>query len=128
MLPPVHVHHTGQQLEGVEGDADGQGDVFDKFGHFPEDAAHQPGILKVADEGNVDDRGGGHPQPLPFAFRGFHPQGAEPGHQGHEHEKQDIFRLAPGVEDQGKDQQHRILRPLGSAQAVPQQGQGKEAV
>src|SRR5699024_9130729 len=105
-IAAVDVHDVGEQLEGVKGDAYGQSYVRDELRHLPEDGADEPRILEKADERDVYGAGDGDPElPAPLRVRLFYPQRAEPGAEGHEHEQQDVFRLAPGIENEGKDQQ-----------------------
>ena len=105
-IPPVHVRHIGQQLEGIKRDADGQGDARDKIGHRSEQRAEQPRIFEKADQPEVDRRRQDQPQlSLVLRRRLCDAQGAEPVRQGHPHQKQHVFRLSPGIEDQGEHQQ-----------------------
>ena len=101
----VHIHHIGQQLEGVEGNTDGQSDLFDKFGDFAEDGAEQSRILEVTDQQNVHCAVDQQPQ-LFLLGRStlFHLQGAEPGTQRHKHQQQNVLRLTPDVENQRENQ------------------------
>ena len=60
-FPPVHIHHIGQQLKGIEGNADGQRDLLHKFGDRPENAADQAGVFEISDQCQHDYSGGRQP-------------------------------------------------------------------
>ena len=122
-LPTIYIHHIGQQLEGIKGDADGQHDFLNHRRDRTKEAEQEARIFKPTDEGNVDDRRSCHPELPQTRFGGtlcF--QGAEPGDQRHKHQKQQIFGAAPSVEDQGKNQQHPVLPPL-----IPKEDAGQQA-
>ena len=128
-LRPVHIHHIGQQLEGVERDADGQGDVPDGLRHRPEQAADHGGVLEVGDQGDVHDHCQRKIEGLDIGTPGLlNFQGEVPADQRHEHQQQNVFRLPPGVENQRGDQQHRVLRPPAFAQEVRQKRQREKRV
>ena len=128
-IAAVDVHDVGEQLEGVKGDAYGQSYVRDELRHLPEDGADEPRILEKADERDVYGAGDGDPElPAPLRVRLFYPQRAEPGAEGHEHEQQDVFRLAPGIENEGKDQQGHIFCLPAPAQHVHQEREGQKGV
>ena len=125
----VHIHNISQKLEGVERDTNGQCDAPDEIRNGAKDGAEESCVFEVANESDVNNGGNGHPDSLqPSFFRVGNAQGAEPGHESHEHQKQHIFRFSPGVEDQGEDQQHDVLCPLGAAEGVSQQRQREKCV
>ena len=117
-LSPVDVHHIGQQLEGIEGNADGQDDFLNKLRNFSKDAADQTGIFEIADEGDFNHHCRRKPEFFSSGIRLFQLQGAQPGNKGHKHQQQDILGFTPGVEYQREGKQHHILALLGSAEAV----------
>ena len=121
-LPPIYIHNIGQQLEGVKGDSDGQDDFLNQRGNRSKKAEKEARILKPSDQGNIDDRCHSDPELPGTRFGGtlcF--QGAEPGDQRHEHQKQQIFGTAPSVEYQGKNQQYPVLPPL-----IPKEDAGQQ--
>ena len=126
---PVNVNDVGQQLEGIEGDADGQGNAADKIRNCAKDAADQAGVFEVADQRNVDDSCHSNPQFLAVLGLGLvHAQGAKPGGQGHEHQQEQILRLTPGIKDQGEYQKHNVLGLPGFAKGISRQRQREKAV
>ena len=46
-IPAIDIHHIGQQLESIEGNADGQGDALDRLGNSAEDGADETCVLKI---------------------------------------------------------------------------------
>ena len=115
----VYVDDISQQLEGVERNADGQGNSADKLRHGAENAADQSGILEVSDQADISDRGHTDPQLFTEICKGiFDTQSAEPGYEGHKHQKQDILRLAPGIENHGEYEKYSILLMLGTPEAT----------
>ena len=120
---PVYVDDISQQLEGVEGNADGQRDAADEVRHRAEYGHDQSGILEIADHTDFDNRCHGDPKSLlvaAFVFGNL--QSAVPGNKCHEHQKQHILRFTPCIKNQGENQQHNVLSLLCLTQRVGQQG------
>ena len=101
---PVHVHHIAQQLEGVETDADGQGDDQDVLRNTKpvvEVLEEEGQVFKDTQQADVDDTADDQP---PFPCRTFpvlaHLERHHPVGEGHPDEQEQIGWACPGVEDQ----------------------------
>ena len=130
-IPPVDIHRVGHGLEGVEGDADGQGEAQGGQQVQPE-APEGPGdevpVLEEEEDGQVQGQGEPHgppglevlPLPLPPAHQG-------PGkvvHQDGKDHEDDVGGLPPPVENEVDHQQEGIAPPQGGEIVDPQhQGQ-----
>ena len=125
---PVDVDDVAHGLEGVEADADGQGD-----GHRgqpgegrdqPQRVQHQAGVLKEGQGPQVQHHGGGQQSlPAPAGPGALQEQagGIVDGHGGQH--QQHIDRFAVGVEDQIHQQQEAVAQaeiPAGN-QKIAQQ-------
>ncbi len=129
-VPPVHVDGVAHGLEGVEGDADGQGkgdgaagqgeavdDGQEAQAHRRQAAGDEVIILEEAQQQKVEHHRRGHRQPGPpvIAF-GFTPGDDPPvgvvDGDGQEHDEH-IHRLAPAVEDQVGEEQHQVAPAQG---------------
>ena len=105
-VSPVDVHRVGHGLEGVEGDADGQGQ-FEGRHHDAEaleGVGHQHPVFEEEQDGQVQAQGDAHRPPGPLVVApGLAPVDDDAGkvvqHDGEEHQ-QDVDRLTPPVEHQ----------------------------
>ena len=114
--PPVHVHHIGQGLEGVEGNADGKDNL-----PGPQDLPacqvidqlrQEIKILIISQKPQVDEKAQGHeklPMPLFRLIVQKHPKNIVDA-DGEQHQKHK-FRLAPGIKKNAGGQQKQIFRP-----------------
>ena len=123
---PVHVDGVGHGLEGVEADADGQGQS--QRGDTGAQQAVQvvDGEIRVLEEAqdpqiahHVHDQHGLGGLLLPGVLK----MADEPGvgvveHRGEQHD-QDILRLAPAVEHKAEQQQHGIACLPGAQEIDP---------
>ena len=109
-LSPVHVHHVGDKLEGVEGDADGQNDFRDDFRNAEngsERSHHEPEILEYPEDHQTGGNGHDHaPLPPGPVLCSFDHQGAEPADRHHQQQKKQIPRPRPSVENE-REREHR---------------------
>ena len=113
-VAPIDVHHVGQQLEGVEADADGQHDVGDHLGeaqqelHVPQEEAR---VLEDAQDHQAE-RHAGHQPMLGVLLLPLGPvdeQGEEPADEGHAQQQGYVTDARPGVEHQGKAEHNDIF-------------------
>ena len=117
-IAPVYVDDVAQNLEGVKADADGQGHMEQREGQSGEGveaADEKVGVLAVAQKSQTDNGGGPQAQLGPFGpVAEFFGQQAEyiTLYDGNDHEHHEA-RLAPGIEKQTAEQQHRIFQPAG---------------
>ena len=130
-VPPVDVDGVAHGLEGVEGDADGQGEtdglppghgqIVDHRQEARADGGKAPGdevpVLEEAQQGQVEDHRRGHRHPgtpvIAFCFTpGDNPPVGVVDGDGQEHDHH-VHRLPPAVEDQVGDEEHQIAPPQG---------------
>ena len=104
-ITPVHIHQISQELEGIEGDTDRESDALNELRDIAKDGTKQSGVFKIPDQGDINGTGDKNPKLSASRKIGFfHLQRTEPGSQCHEHQKQNVFRFTPGVEDQGENE------------------------
>ena len=130
-ISTVYVDGIAHGLEGVKGDADGQTDVQyrqEAQPHCGEGAGDKIPVFEEEQQRQVEHHRRGHRQPGAFVVASLlapgdqHAVGVVDG-DGGEHDE-DVLGLAPPVEDQVKDQQHRIAQAQGS-DIVDQQYDGQ---
>ena len=130
-LAPVYIHRIADDLEGVEADANGQGDVQQgnpqsggRVKVFQEEVC----VFEVQEKGQADRHGEPAEQFGPFLAPVPLLQEAEAiaGQDGGQHKK-DVFRLAPGIEDQAGQQEHCISE-AGRSEKVYGQNQREKVV
>ena len=109
----------GHGLEGVEGDADGQGQLQHRHGDADvlQGSGYQIPILEEEQDGQVQSQGEAHRPPCPFVVAFLlaavdDDAGEIVQHNGEDHQ-QDIHRLAPAVKQQVEHQQHKIAQLQG---------------
>ena len=128
-IAAVHIHHISKQLEGVEGNADGQGNAANEIRNGAEDGDEQAGIFEIADQSDIHHRRKGDPAAFVVAALGSGDlQRTEPGYQRHEHQQENVLRFTPCIEDQGEDQKNDVLSPLRPAQGISSQRQGEKGI
>ena len=124
---PVDVDDVAHGLEGVEGDADGQGQLYRRHrqAHEPQILAHKAQIFKDEQTGQVERHRPDERRPAAGLVRAHLPA-QQPVDQDGQHQQQHIHRLPPGVEEQGDQQQQRISVPQAAEKGdvVQQQGTG----
>ena len=119
---PINVHHIGQQLEGIKRNADRKCDALHDFGDLSKNGTDQTGILEHTDQEQIHKHCQSQPHlPLAYALRNVDTQCAEPVYRRHQHQEQNILRLSPCVEYQGKKQQRDVLRFQAAAKHVTEQ-------
>ena len=124
---PVHVDGIAHGLEGVEGNADGQGDAQQRDGdpaqgHALRDAQageqiqvlrQKSPVLEKAQEQQIEDHRLGHEPPGLFVVGAvlLHQQTVGVVDQDGQEHDDDIHRLSPAVEEQAHHQQHEVPPP-----------------
>ena len=129
-LLAVHVHHVREQLEGVEADADGQGNL----GHHAGETEPVVGLVEE-EHGVLEERQ--QPQvnhtaqhqeglALPRAPVSVDQLGDGPVRKGHEEKKNNVKGLAPGIKHQGEQNKHRVFGLNAPCKGVKKHLQGEE--
>ena len=112
-IPPVHIHRIAHALEGIEADADGQGQAQQRNGkarYCGKALKEEVCVLKNRQQHDADDNGNCQPDFLHCRLsRGFNGQAAAiEGSDGKRHQRQ-ILRLSPAVEKQAGQQKYCIF-------------------
>ena len=132
--PPVHINDITQRLEGVKADADGQGQLQQRYlaaGHMVYGANQQIGVFKEAQRPDIpsnteNKQRFGQTLFLPL-LQGGYPQPAQVVEQNGSHHQPDINRLAPGIEQQADHQQPQVAqRPRAQVIYPHHQGEKQE--
>ena len=128
-LAPVHVHSIGQDLKGVEGDADGEPGGIERQPEMKQGrqcGEKESGVLKVHEPRQGTDDAQYEEQLFrPRPRCPVHEAGDEIVEQGGADQEQDHDRLPPGVEHKGKDHQHAVA-PLETPAQKVQDEQGRQ--
>ena len=130
-VAPVHVDGVGQALEGIEADADGQGQLQQgdtQAGDGVEAVHEEVGILENAKERHGNDDGHGEPDFFPHLFcRLADGKTAAVKQADGEDHQEHVLGLAPAVEHKAGQQQDRVFQHLGHGE-VHQQHNGQEVI
>ena len=130
-LAPVHVHHVADPLEDEEGDPDRQVHRFQGWQGHAQRGEHR--TERISEEAGVLEPGqcpqvqhdGRHQRPPVSRPPGQRQPGQVVHQDGGEHE-QEVHPLAPRIEQQAGDQQHRVPGPGAPRQQHGQQRQRQE--
>ena len=130
-LTPVDIHHIAHGLEGVEADADGQGNLRHrqrKAGDLIEGGDEEAGVFEHAQGQQIDDdRQYQHPAiGLALFPSGAHPAARAVVHRRRDQQQEQIHRLAPGVEYQAENHQHHIFCLQARHREIADQAQGQK--
>ena len=129
-LAPVHVHGIGDDLEGIEGDADGELGLGHAIGKARESAeiVHQKGrVLEIQQGGQADDDADDERQlPAPVRLGIDDDPGADMVYGGGKEHGQYPHRLPPGVEQQRRRQEQGVASRAVFHQIVEPHGEGEE--
>ena len=129
---PVAVENVGDRLERVEADAERQRDLrhgeagAENGVHILEEGR---GVFEDEQQGDVDGDAGCDGDLRALFFPVFIDlQANEPVENGAEKQEQNPDRLAPGVENQRKNDEHRVFGAQPFSQCVGDQAQGQKEV
>ena len=127
-IPAPDVDRVGKRLEGIKRDADGQRD--DRHGDRRAEQRvqvfhHEARIFEDREAPEVQHQRQHKKHALVPLFD-QQPE-APVDRRGGDHQKQ-VDRLAPGVEDQAEDDQHRIFRRNAAAEEIRRQTQRQEQI
>ena len=112
-LTAIDIDDVGNELEGVKGDADGQGDGGNHLGD-PQQGLHvgqeKARVLEDRQQPQADREGQDQPQLTAGGIRTDQPP-AQIADQSHAHQQDQQRGASPGVEDQGEQQKHDVAGP-----------------
>ena len=130
-VSPVYIHHIADALEGVEADADGQRQMQQRqaqTGDGGDIGDEKVGVFEHAQQRHAGHHGQNQPEsPRSTLLRPSHSQSAAIENPDGEHHQQHIFRFAPAIEKQTRQQQNGIFR-LPRNQKIGSQHRRKEIV
>jgi len=116
-LSAVNVHDVRDELERVERYADGQDDFGDELGHAEQrlEAAQDPcQILEDPEQAQEHDAFRDEPEPLGALRVGaFDETGEQPAGERVAYEQQQVLGAAPRIEDERRNEQHRVAVAVG---------------
>ena len=123
-IAPIDIDDIAQALEGVEADADGQGQPQQgdgQAGDGIDGTDEEVGIFENAHQRHRQGNTNPEPDLLPLRPTGHGQAAAVIAKNGTRHQEQ-VLGLAPAVEDQAENEKHQVPKPLGHNEVHQQHG------